>query len=39
MISTNADFTRAILKSTDFSQADLTNTCWDRTIWRGNSVK
>ncbi len=36
---TNADFTRAILKSTDFSQADLTNTCWDRTIWRGNSVK
>jgi uncharacterized protein YjbI with pentapeptide repeats len=36
---TNADFTRAILKSTDFSKADLTNTCWDKTIWRGNSLE
>lgn len=32
---TNANFTRAVLKSTDFGDATLTNTCWERTVWRG----
>jgi Pentapeptide repeats (8 copies) len=35
---TNANFTRAILKSTDFSNATLTNTCWDKSFVPGDFI-
>ncbi|HEY9628167.1 MAG TPA: pentapeptide repeat-containing protein [Coleofasciculaceae cyanobacterium] len=35
---TNADFSRAVLQSTDFGRSNVTNTCWDKCIWTGNSL-
>lgn len=35
---THANFSRAVLKSTDFSHATLTHTQWERNIWNGNSL-
>jgi uncharacterized protein YjbI with pentapeptide repeats len=35
---TNADFSRAVLQSTDFSKANVTYTIWDRCVWTGNSL-
>jgi len=35
---TNANFSRAVLKSTDFGQANITNTRWEKCQWTGNSL-
>ncbi|MBI4784950.1 MAG: pentapeptide repeat-containing protein [Oscillatoriophycideae cyanobacterium NC_groundwater_1537_Pr4_S-0.65um_50_18] len=35
---TNADFSRAVLQSTDFGRSNVTNTCWDKCTWTGNSL-